>query len=86
MATKKSEMLAAAFNPAAQFISTTTTDNTTTQASDPRFMETKSRRINTLVTPSLYERMKRLAQQEKRSVNDMMNLLLEEALAARGQE
>lgn len=53
---------------------------------DPRYIETKSRRVQMLIQPSLHDRIKARAKQERRSVNDMMHLLLEEALAAGGKE
>lgn len=53
---------------------------------DPRYVETKSRRVQMLIQPSLHDRIKARAKAERRSVNDMMHLLLEEALAAGGKE
>lgn len=53
---------------------------------DPRYVETKSRRVQMLIQPSLHDRIKTRAKAERRSVNDMMHLLLEEALAAGGKE
>lgn len=100
MAKKKD--FTAAFNPAEQFISMPANDapqattepaqvETTTAPPagykvDPRYIETKSRRVQMLIQPSLHDRIKARAKQERRSVNDMMHLLLEEALAAGGKE
>lgn len=47
------------------------------------FVECKSRRVQMLMQPSLYDRIKLRAMKEKRSVNDMMHLLLEHAIDAR---
>lgn len=84
-----------AFNPATQFISVpaqaptepaqveTTTPTAQPPAGykvDPRYIETKSRRVQMLIQPSLHDRIKERAKAERRSVNDMMHLLLEEAI------
>lgn len=47
---------------------------------DPRFIETKSRRLQVLIQPSLHKRVQKVAKQKKRSVNDMISVLLEAAL------
>lgn len=47
---------------------------------DPRFIETRSKHVQLLVQPSLHKRVKALAKQQKRSVNDMLNALIEAAL------
>lgn len=89
MAQKKKDF-SAVLNPVAQFI-TMQADEATPQTKseatpppgyrvDPRYVETKSRRVQLLIKPSLHAKVKARAQEEKRSVNDMVNLLLEEAL------
>lgn len=47
---------------------------------NPLYVETKSRRLQMLIQPSLHARIQKCARQEKRSVNDMMHLLLEAGL------
>lgn len=42
--------------------------------------ETKSRRLQLLITPSLYEAVKAQATKEKVSVNEMINSILKDAL------
>lgn len=49
---------------------------------DPRFIETKSRRLQVLIQPSLHKRVQKAAKKKKRSVNDMISVLLEAALDA----
>jgi len=41
------------------------------------FIETKSRRFNLLLQPSLYEHMKRIAESQKTSVNDTIHQILQ---------
>ena len=47
---------------------------------NPLYVETKSRRLQMLIQPSLHARIQKCAKQERRSVNDMMHLLLEAGL------
>lgn len=49
---------------------------------DPRYIETKSRRLQVLIQPSLLKRVQKLAKQKKRSTNDMISGLLDAALTA----
>lgn len=47
---------------------------------NPLYVETKSRRLQLLVQPSLYEKMKTRATAEGFSVNELVHSILEEAL------
>lgn len=87
MAQKKS--FKADLNPAMQFISTPAEEApaTTTTAPapagykvNPLYIETKSKRLQLLVQPSLLEKLKGKAKAEERSVNDLVHSILEEAL------
>ena len=44
---------------------------------DPRFIETKSRRVQLLMQPSLHEALKARAEAEKRSFNELVHSILE---------
>lgn len=93
MAQKKS--FKADLNPAMQFISTPAEENvtkeeapaitTTSPAPDgykvnPLYIETKSKRLQLLIQPSLLEKLKGKAKADGRSVNDLVHSILEEAL------
>ena len=90
MAQKKS-FKADLTNPAMQFISTPAeereVDATTVTAPapegykvNPLYIETKSKRLELLVQPSLLDKLKGKAKAEGRSVNDLVHSILEEAL------
>jgi hypothetical protein len=90
MAQKKS-FKADLTNPAMQFISTPAeereVDTTTVTAPapegykvNPLYIETKSKRLQLLVQPSLLDKLKGRAKAEGRSVNDLVHSILEEAL------
>lgn len=49
---------------------------------DPRYIETKSRRLQLLIQPSLHKRIQKLAKKQKRSTNDMISVLLDAALSS----
>lgn len=78
-------------NPALQFISTAepeeqeqTPAKTTGKAPEgykvnPLYIETKSRRLQLVLQPSLYEKVKATAKAKKLSVNEYIHQLLEEA-------
>lgn len=90
MAQRKS--FKADLNPAMQFISTPAEEKaevptTTTTAPapegykvNPLYIETKSKRLQLLVQPSLLEKLKNRAKSEGRSVNDLVHSILEQAL------
>lgn len=92
MAQKKS--FKAELNPAMQFISTPV-EETTTGAGEgvastkdapegykvnPLYIEKRSKRLQLLVQPSLYDKVKAQAETEGCSVNDYIHRVLEEAL------
>lgn len=92
MAQKKS--FKADLNPAMQFISTPT-EETTTGAGEgvastkdapegykvnPLYIEKRSKRLQLLVQPSLYDKVKAQAETEGCSVNDYIHRVLEEAV------
>lgn len=92
MAQKKS--FKADLNPAMQFISTPA-EETTTGAGEgvastkdapegykvnPLYIEKRSKRLQLLVQPSLYDKVKAQAETEGCSVNDYIHRVLEEAL------
>lgn len=88
MAQKKS--FKADLNPAMQFISTPTEDEretTTATASTPEgykvnplYIEKRSKRLQLLVQPSLYDKIKAQADAEGCSVNDLIHRVLEDAV------
>lgn len=49
---------------------------------NPLYVETKSKRIQMLIQPSLYKRIQKNAKKKRLSVNAMMHTLLENALDA----
>ena len=75
-------------NPALQFISTQT--NPTEQSAMPKapkgykqnpiYIEKKTRRLQLLMQPSLYNKLKARAQNNGCSVNDTLHVILAEAL------
>ena len=92
MAQKKS--FKADLNPAMQFISTPA-EETTTGAGEgvastkdapegykvnPLYIEKRSKRLQLLVQPSLYDKVKAQAETEGCSVNDYIHRVLEEAV------
>ena len=90
MAQKKS-FKADLTNPAMQFISTPAeereADATTVTAPAPKgykvnplYIETRSKRLQLLIQPSLLDKLKGKAKAEGRSVNDLVHSILEEAL------
>ena len=77
----------AAENPALQFISQPITyqREETPSASAPiqkkaQEREGKTRRVQLLLTPSLYEAIRNRAAEERRSVNDLISIILEDNL------
>lgn len=48
---------------------------------NPLYVETKSKRLHLLMQPSLHEKLRHKAQSEGTSVNDIVNIILQEALS-----
>lgn len=72
-------------NPALQFISSTVAETPTAPAEapegykiNPQYIETKSKRVQLLVKPSTVEKLRARAKAEGRSLNDLINSILEE--------
>lgn len=85
MAQKKS--FKADLNPAMQFISTPTEDEREAPAPapegykvNPLYIEKRSKRLQLLVQPSLYDKIKAQADAEGCSVNDFIHRVLEDAV------
>lgn len=92
MAQKKS--FKAELNPAMQFISTPAEETTTGVGEgvastkdapegykvNPLYIEKRSKRLQLLVQPSLYDKVKAQAETEGCSVNDYIHRVLEEAV------
>jgi len=74
-------------NPALQFISTAPSPEPTEKPAEtpegyklnPLYIETKSRRLQLVVQPSLYERVKTRAKAGGLSVNEYVHQILDEA-------
>ena len=47
---------------------------------NPLYVETKSRRLQLLLQPSLFEKIKTRAQREDKSINELVHLILEDAM------
>ena len=88
--TFKDTMRAKASNPTMQFISAPE-ENPQPEINEPvaapparraipQYEETKSRRLQLLLTPSLYEAIKERASEERMSVNELINSVLRDAL------
>lgn len=45
---------------------------------NPEYIETRSKRVQLLMQPSLYKQLKTRAKREKRSLNDLVHSILEE--------
>lgn len=71
--TKKSFIAA---NPAIAFISSAK-GNTVAMKRHPELIETKSKRVQMLMQPSLYASIKAQATQKGLSVNEMMHVILQ---------
>lgn len=80
-------------NPALQFISIPATEETAEREEapgtktapegyklNPLYIEKRSKRLQLLVQPSLYDRIKAQAETEGCSVNDLIHRVLEEAV------
>ena len=78
------------FNPALQFISsgineeshkeeTIKTNNTTVPMKrNPLYIETKSKRLQLLLQPSLHNKLKEISEQKETSINDLIHTVLEQ--------
>ena len=75
-------------NPALQFISTSTDENINEKESqaipdnvtvkrNPLYIETKSKRVQLLIQPSLHSKLKKISEQEGTSLNDLIHTILE---------
>lgn len=51
---------------------------------NPLYIETKSRRLNLLVQPSLHDRIKKIAQARGSSVNDLIHQILSDYCESQG--
>ena len=80
-------------NPAVmQFLSGT--ESTTEPAPDPQYpmkrnplyIETKSRRVQLMLQPSLYNKVKALAAEQGKSINDTVHTILDEYMNGKGEE
>jgi len=81
------------FNPALQFISTQTDEETqeiqeresqnisaaVPMKRNPLYIETKSKRIQLLIQPSLHSKLKYMAEEKETSLNDLIHTVLENA-------
>ena len=76
-------------NPAMNFISQKKIDESQKESEQSEsvhidqfnsFQETKSKRLQLLIQPSLHEKLKAKANQEKTSVNDLVNQILKESI------
>lgn len=77
-------------NPALQFISAQPTEKAPSfpapaeqntgvpMKQNPLFIETRSKRLNLLIQPSLYNKLKDMAQSEEISINALIHQALEE--------
>lgn len=45
---------------------------------NPDYIETRSQRVQLLMQPSLYQKLKKAAKKQKRSANDLIHTILEE--------
>lgn len=70
-------------NPAMQFISTPVAEAPEAPEGykvNPLYVETKSKRVQLLVKPSTVEKLRARATAEGRSLNDLINSILEESI------
>jgi len=85
MSTKKT--FKADINPALRFISQPEVEDVGGEEKapvgfkqNPKFVETKSRRLQLLIQPSLYDKLRERAVAQGKSVNDLVHGILLEAL------
>lgn len=82
-------------NPALQFISTADPAEPTQDTAEPApqypmkrnplYIETKSRRVQLMFQPSLYNKIKALATEQGKSINDTIHSILDEHINGKGQ-
>lgn len=79
-------------NPAMQFISQETEDSEVAITREyipmklnPKYIETRSKQVTILTTPSLHKRLKEYANEENKSVNEIINRAFEEFLDGRNK-
>lgn len=80
-------------NPALQFISTADpAEPTPTEEApqypmkrNPLYIETKSRRLQLLLQPSLYNKIKALADEQSKSINEVVHSILDEHINGKDQ-
>ena len=76
-------------NPALQFISTQDREEPIESQEDeqnldvpmklnPLYIETKSKRVNLLMQPSLHKRLTKIAKRDRKSFNDLVHTILDE--------
>lgn len=92
--TTKSKSFKESLNPAMQFISVPSEDLKQEEdikaelpsgyKHNPLYIETKSRRVQLLLQPSLYEKIKKKAAAHNNSINEYIHSLLENTLNAKG--
>ena len=67
-------------NPALQFISSSEEEAQAVPVKrNPLYTETKSKRFQMLIQPSLYSKLKDMAEQKGSSLNDLIHTILEQA-------
>jgi len=70
-------------NPALQFISGSEEENQEAKATpmkrNPLYIETKSKRVQLLLQPSLHSKLKIISEQKGSSLNDLIHTILEQA-------
>ena len=78
------------FNPALQFISSgfnegsyeeepiKTNDTIVPMKRNPLYVETKSKRVQLLLQPSLHNKLKEISEQKETSINDLIHTILEQ--------
>lgn len=69
--------------PAMQFISSAPQPK---PEKETKKAETRSRRVNVMLLPSIYSQLKERAEKNRRSVNDMINIMLSDALNKEDRE
>ena len=75
-------------NPALQFISSPATNTAEVKTApefdtgvpmkrNPLYIETRSKRLNLLIQPSLHSKLKAMAEAQDKSINDLIHTVLE---------